>query len=659
MKMPDRIMQTAAVAALLYAFAPPSLAGATSEIPAILLHKTFQDHAVLQRGQPIPVWGTAPPGAKVTVTLGNKTVSAKADPSGRWQAKLPPLPAGGPFTLTARGSDGAVQTAGDILIGDVFLCSGQSNMEMPVNVASNYGADIGGATNTGIRLFHVQRFPSPAPQDDFGAGATWAVTSPAAVTDFSAACYNFGKNLQPAVNVPVGLIEDAWGGSIIEAWLSAGNVRELGGRDFLLDMLKAYAASPRDAESKWRDYARDWWKTHDPASAGTPAWSDPATDDLTWNKIVPTGTWRAWNAPPLDSFNGIVWLREKVELTADQAKSAAVLSLGAIDRADIAFVNGVPVGAGQGYDVPRNYDIPAGTLHAGSNLIAVGVQGGAGMLSPAGQMTLNPKGGAPVKLDAPWRYKLSAPMDKTGVVADMPWLNQFGLTVLYNGMIRPLGETKIRAAIWYQGESNVGSRQEYARMLPAMIGEWRKQFGAGMPFIVVQLPNFGPFGAGAEESGWAEMREVQRTVVSRTPNTALVTTIDIGQPDNIHPTNKQEVGRRIALAAEKLVYGMNIAATGPTPRDAVRNDDAIAVRFDHIENGLIVYASNRPIGFQLCDANRQCRYVDATQRGNEIDLDAARIPAAVSVRYCWADSPICNVYNSAGLPAVPFEMEIK
>ena len=627
--------------------------------PLTLLYTTFQDHAVLQRDKPIPLWGQTNPGATVTVTLDGETADATADAGGKWQVVLAPLAAGGPYTVTARSSDGTAQTLNDVTLGDVFLCSGQSNMEMPVSVASNYNADIGGATNTNIRLFHVQRFPSAAPRETFGADATWSVTSPATITDFSAACYNFGKNLEPAVHVPVGLIEDAWGGSVIQAWLSADKVRKLGGYDPYLDLLPLYAASPKLAEQKWREIAHAWWLAHDPASSSVPAWHDPAYDDSSWSQIVPTGTWREWNVPVLKEFNGVVWLRETIELSVDQAKGAAILSLGAIDQSDSSWVNGIEVGDGQGYDVNRNYDVPAGTLHAGTNLIAVGVLGGAGLLSPANQMMLKLADGSTIHLIAPWRYKLSAPMDKTGTIANIPWLNQFGLTVLSNGMIQPLGPTQLRGVVWYQGESNAGAPKEYGRLLPALIDDWRRRFGADLPFIVVQLPNFGPQKTTPDESSWAMLREVERTVANDTPNTGLVVTIDIGQPDNIHPTNKQELGRRIALVAQRLVYGMDVVESGPTPVAAIRNRNIVTISFAHTAKALTIPASNRPIGFQICDAKERCQFADAIQNGNEIEIDVSHIEHVASVRYCWADSPICNVYNSANLPGVPFEIPIK
>lgn len=626
--------------------------------PLTLLYTTFQDHAVLQRDKPIPVWGLSGPGAHIDVSLDGETASATADASGKWTTTLAPLKTGRPYQLSATSSTGQTQTVKDILIGDVFLCSGQSNMEMPVRAAPNYDWDIRSANNRNIRLFHVQRFASPTPRETFGADASWAVTSPETVTDFSSACYNFGKNLQPTLNIPVGLIEDSWGGSVIQTWISADKMRALGGYDPYLDVLPVYAKSPKEGEKKWREMAHSWWLQHDPASAATPAWYDPAYDDSAWDRIVPTGTWREWPVPLLKKFNGAVWLRETLDLSADQAKAAAVLALGKIDQADIAWVNGVEVGAFEGYDVERIYDVPAGTLHEGHNVIAVGVYGGAGMLTPADKLTLKLGDGSVIPLKAPWRYKTSATMSQAGRIPDVPWLNQFGLTVLRNGMIDPLGPTPVRGVVWYQGESDAGQPEEYRRLLPAMIADWRQQFGDDTPFIIVQLPNYGPLSTKPEKSDWAAFREVQRNVANEVPNTALAVTIDLGQIDNIHPTNKQELGRRLALVAERLVYGMNVVDSGPTPVAAIREQNTVEVSFAHVAQGLMVTEAKRPVGFQVCDKSWNCRFVDAMQDKNEIDIDLSGISDAATVRYCWADFPLCNVYNSEGLPAVPFEMAI-
>ena len=642
-----------------------ALAGALRPAAAGLLYSTFQDHAVLQREAPIPVWGTTTAGATVTVTLakGNAATSpatsrltAHAGADGSWKVTFPALPAGGPYTLTAESSAGGREAAGDILIGDVFLCSGQSNMEYPTRLASNYDQEVNDANNSLIRLFHVGRFASAVPRSTFAAGAHWDVTSPQSVREFAAVCYFFGRSLQPAVGVAIGLIESAWGGSVIQAWISAPRIRRLGGYQRYLNLLQVYARSPAQAARDWDRIAADWWRRHDPASAASPPWYSPAYDDASWHRVVPNGSWREWHVPELQTFNGLVWLRKDVELNVGQAGQAAVLSLGAIDQSDIAWVDGVEVGASQGYDVPRVYDVPAGLLHAGRNTIALGVFGGAGTLISGSQMTLQPAAGAPVRLAGEWRYKTSVPM--TAQIPDVPWLNQFGLTVLHNGMTAPLGATRLRGILWYQGEANADSPQEYARLLPALIADWRQQFGQSTPVLIVQLPGNGPYRTQPQPSHWASLREVERRVAAATARAGLAVTIDVGSTRFLHPTDKQDVGERLALLARNLIYGQSVVGASPSPVGAWRSGGKVRVRFDAHGGGLEAEESNRPIGFQLCDRARRCAFADAEQRGTDIALDASSIPGAVTVRYCWADSPICNLYDRQGLPAVPFELPI-
>ena len=629
--------------------------------PLGLLYTTFQDHAVLQRDKPIAVWGLTKPGAGVSVTLAGESASAAADASGKWQAVLAPLKVGGPYELTAKSSAGNTQTVKDVLIGDVYLCSGQSNMELPVRIASNYDADLNGASNTKIRLFHVQRFSSFMAHETFGSDASWSVTSPASVKDFSATCYYFGRELQPAVNLPIGLIEDSWGGSVLQTWLSTETMRKIGGYEDQLDMMGDYVRSPEASLKKWMEYTDGWWRAHDPASAASPPWSSPSYDDSAWDQIIPAGDWEGWGVKALSAFDGIVWMRKSFTLTAAQAKGDAVLSLGPVDDIDTTWINGVEVGGQEGWDTPRVYKVPAGMLHEGTNLLAVGVLdigAGGGIWGPADAKTLKFANGTLLKLNTPWRYRISAPLTQTGGMEHAPWLKESGLSMLHNGMILPLGRTAMRGILWYQGESDTWQAKEYGRLLSALIADWRQRFGTDVPFIVVQLPGYGPPLTTPDESKWADLREVQRRVVDETPNAGLAVTIDLGQRDNIHPINKQEVGRRLALVARKLIYGENIVASGPTPLTAIRSRNTVAVSFDNLGSGLAIYESGRPIGFELCDAAKHCSFVDATQNKSEINLDASAVPAAATVRFCWAGSPICNVYNSEGLPAVPFEIQV-
>ena len=335
-----------------------------------------------------------------------------------------------------------------------------------------------------------------------------------------------------------------------------------------------------------------------------------------------------------------------------------MLSLGAIDQSDITWVDGVEVGALEGYDVPRVYTVPAGVLHAGRNIIALGILGGAGPLVPGSQMTLKLADGTTVPLSGPWRYQTSAPMARTGHLPNVPWLNQFGLTVLHNGMIAPLGATRIRGILWYQGEANADQAPQYAKLLPALIADWRQQFGQSTPVLIVQLPGFGAYQTQPQPSDWAQLREAERRVVAATAHAGLAVTIDVGSTRFLHPTDKQDVGERLALLARSLIYRQTVIGFSPSPVAAWHSNGQVDVRFDTHGGGLETVEFNRPIGFQLCDRAQRCAFVDARQRGTDVVLDASSIPDAATVRYCWSDTPICNLYDRESLPAVPFELPI-
>ena len=643
---------------------PPVVAVVKSEQkfpprPLTLLYTTFQDHAVLQRDKPIPVWGLTAPGASVEVSFADQTATATADASGHWKTQFAAMKAGGPYVLAAKSSSGETETLKDVMVGDVYLCSGQSNMELPLRLATNYDGEIWSAKNTNIRLFHVQRFTSPAPRATFGSDASWAVTSPDTVKEFSATCYYFGREVQPAAGVAVGLIESAWGGSVIQAWISHDKLASMDGFADALDILDTYATAPKEAERKFQAQAHAWFAAHDPAMTASPAWFDPAFDDSSWNANVPIGTWRIWGVPELQTFNGVTWVRKTVELTAAEASGAAVLTLGELDNNDLAFVNGVEVGAGEGYDVVRTYAVPAGTLHEGKNVIAVAIQGGAGLVDPAEKMSLKSANGSLKVLSGPWKWKTSAPFKTTGRAPHLPWINQFGTAVLYNGMIVPLGDTQIRGIVWYQGESDAWQPAEYRRLLTALIADWRVHFGADTPFFVVQLPGFGPVRIAPGPSDWAATRESQRLVTATLPNTGLAVATDLGVADNIHPQMKQELGRRLGLLAKQQIYGLPVEGTSPSPLAAVRQGNTVTVSFAHARTGLVTHEWDKPVGFALCTADDACHWVDGAVSKDTVKLEVPKALAkSTSVRFCWSDTPWCNLYSTEGLAAMPFELPI-
>lgn len=587
-----------------------------------LLAPLFQDHAVQQRDHPIPIWGRAQPGAQVQIDFAGRHVTARADGKGDWQARLPAKRAGGPYTLQARA--GAItQTIDDLLVGDVWLCSGQSNMELPVRRTLNVDSEISDAHNDSIRMLRVPPSAMPAPQTGFSGPAAWLSATPANVPEFSAACYYFARELQKSEKVPLGLINASLGGSRIEAWLSAAALRKADGDGDAeaLNVLAQYARDPGAANAHWGELWAAWWRALPVAAR-----AEPATDDQPWLSGASSDGWRKaphalgdyqqWGLPELASFNGMLWYRTTVRLTAAQAAQAATLWLGNADEIDETWVNGRSVGSSYG-GADRHYALPSGLLHAGENLIAVNVlntYAGGGLIGPASTRALHFADGTSVALDdAGWEYR-KVPL-KAGTPPLAPWLSASGMTTLYNGMIAPLGDYGLRGALWYQGESNTAEAAAYRAQLEALREEFRGQFNARLPLLIVQLANYGAMRTHPVESGIAELRESQRLVAQEDARSGLAVAIDIGEHSDAHPANKQELGRRLARAARHVVYGQALAPSGPIPLSAKREGNAVLLSFSDVTGTLLAYGGHDLLGFELCGAQADsCRYAQADIR---------------------------------------------
>jgi sialate O-acetylesterase len=625
-----------------------------------LLNAMFQDHAVLQRDKPIPVWGDARPGDSVAVALQAATVQTRADASGHWRLTLPAMAAGGPYTLTARAQSGASQTVSDVLVGDVWLCSGQSNMELPVSATLNATREIAGATNNSIRVLTVAHASSPTALKEFAAPVAWAAAAPAVIRDFSAACYYFARELQKTVAVPMGLIHSSWGGSSIETWFGEAGLRALGGFDERLDLLRLYARDSAAGNQGLADMWEGWWRAHAPA--GSAPWKSAVADPMNWPAVPePMRDWKTWGVRELANHDGMVWFRRSVSLTPEQAARTASLSLGAIDEVDETWVNERAIANSFGWGTDRTYPLPAGVLHAGENAIVVNVLStwdAGGMYGPKEQMALRFADGSSVPLGGEWRYQFVP--ESMGYPPRAPWESIGGLTSVHNAMIAPIEPYGLRGVLWYQGESNAGSAGQYQKLLSGLMADWRREFGADLPFLVVELPNFGAPAAAPAASDWASLREAQRRAVADDPRAALVVTIDVGDRSELHPPNKQEIGRRLARAARHLVYGEGLSPSGPRPRSARRGPNGIAVEFADVEGKLVTHSANKPIAFELCGAPQaSCRFVDAALTSEHgVLLDAGDAVAPTRVRFCWGDAPVCNLYDQSGLPAGPFELEI-
>jgi sialate O-acetylesterase len=638
------------------------LAADAAQADASLLTPLFQDHAIVQRDQATHVWGQTKAGDRITVTFAGKQATARADAQGHWQASLPAVAAGGPYALTASDSSGASQTISDVLVGDVWLCSGQSNMVLQVKRSLDARSEVQNASNDRIRMLTVDNVSSETPLDRIHATDHWLKTTPENVPEFSAACYFFARELQKKVDVPMGLVVAAWGGSRIEPWMSADALRKAGGYDASLDLLQQHARDPRQAGEQWDKQWRGWWHSRPGVTANDEPWNPAHVVQQGWQPApLDKGAWQRWGKAELANFTGTLWYRTTVKLTAAQAAQTATLQLSTVNEVDQTWVNGHWVGSTYGGD-PRAYAIPAGVLHEGDNLIALAVLNtyrDGGLYGDASQRVLQLGDGSKVSLAADWQYRV-VPADY-GFPPSAPWQSTQGLSTIYNGMIAPLGDYAFRGLLWYQGESNTGDPTRYQALLDALRTDFRRRFGAQLPMLIVQLAGYGPAQTHPTESGSAQIREAQRLAAASDPHSALAVAIDIGERTDIHPANKQELGRRLARAARPLIYGeKDLPPSGPIPASVQQQGDAVNVRFKDVTDALIVYGANHPVGFELCGAAEgSCHYADADVHGDTVTLHAD-LPAAeiARVRYCWADSPVCTLYDHSGLPAGPFEMSL-
>ncbi|HEX7338305.1 MAG TPA: sialate O-acetylesterase [Rhodanobacteraceae bacterium] len=634
-----------------------------ADAPPSLLNTVFQDHMVLQRGKTIPVWGRAAPDTTVTVSIDGEKASARADAQGRWEVKLPPLHAGGPHVLTA--ADGATwQTVHDVLIGDVWLCAGQSNMALPISRTLNLPALIADAHDDSIRMLTVERRESVSLRSRLPAPVTWEKTSPRTVARFSATCYDFARALQKKIHVPLGLINASWGGSQIQAWMSPAALHKVGGHDKALAVLAQYAKDPVAANARWGKLWEAWWRALPSTAQGGAAqpWNPARPAGAGWH-VAPRGLggYGEWGVPELAHFVGMLWFRTTVTLTAGQAAQPAMLSLGTVDELDETWVNGRAVGSAY-IGSARHYHLPRGLLHAGTNVIVVNdlnTYADGGIIGPASSRALHFADGTSVPLDGTWKYRMVPATTDAPPIA--PWLSAYGLGTLYNSMIAPLGHYAIRGEIWYQGASNTSDPAPYAALLRAYRAQMRARFGKHLPFLIVQLAGYGPASTQPGPSHFAQLREAQREVASDDPHSALAVAIDIGSRYTIHPASKQELGRRLARAARHVAYGDKaLPPSGPVPLSATRDGNAVVVRFGDVTKGLVAYGASQPIGFELCGAKADaCHYATATIHGDDVILQAANAATATRVRYGWADDPVVTLYDRAPLPAGPFQISIR
>ena len=620
------------------------------------LNPLFQNNAVLQCGTRVPVWGTARDGEKITVTFGGQTATTIGKDGG-WKIWLKPMkPNTMPQTLTVRGDSS--REVSNILVGEVWVASGQSNMERQLGSRAGQQPitdsehEVMSANYPQIRQFYVPQTKALTPQTTVQ--GSWSVCSPETVKDFSAVGYFFARDLFAARHVPVGIIHSSWGGTPAEAWTSETALQKLPDFAEPLAELKRFAADPDLARRKAQANQNEWYEKVDPGSKPGATWSaaDLATAD--WKEMSLPTYWENAGCP---DFDGIFWFRRAFDLPENWDGNDVELHLGAVDDNDTTWVNGAPVGATMGWNLPRVYRVPGSLLKRGANVIAVRVLdsgGNGGMYGGSDAMRLLfHAGGAAnsLPLAGSWQCKQSVSLKTTGWPPGVFSQDASAPTVLYNGMIAPLLPYAMRGVIWYQGEANVGRERQYQTLFPAMIADWRRAWDAGdFPFLFVQIAPYRDL--------TPEIREAQLISWRHTKNTAMAVTIDCGDANDIHPPHKQPVGARLALAARALAYGENIVFSGPVYDSKEVVGTNVVLKFTHPGGGLVAKDGELK-GFTVAGADRVFHPAQAKIVGETVVVHSPDVPQPVAVRYGWANVPEGNLFNRAGLPASPFRTDVE
>ncbi len=619
----------------------------------IRLPKILSDNMIIQRNKPITFWGWADANEKVTVQFKQQTKSVKADKSGKWMVTLAAEAAGGPFQIVFKGKN--TITLSDVLIGEVWVCSGQSNMEWPLASANNAENEIKNANYPQIRQFLVQKSVSLKPEEDVK-GGSWKICTPENAGEFTAVGYFFARELYSQLNIPVGLVNTSWGGTHSETWTSREAFEQ--STEFK-SMINSMPKIDLEALAKKRNNVLiDKLKAMNITlpSSGSEQWKSASYNDSQWNTMTVPGV---WEQQKLEDLDGVLWFRKSVTIAAVDAGKEATLELAMIDDMDETYVNGQPVGTTKKYNDKRKYTLAASVLKEGVNVIAVRITdtgGGGGIYGDAKELKLTTASGAVISLAGDWRYTIESVSEGTTSVGP----NSYP-TLLYNAMLYPITNFAIEGVIWYQGESNAGRAYQYRAAFPLMIQDWRKQWKQGdFPFYFVQLASFNSANGTSEHgSTWGELREAQTMTLSL-PNTGMAVTTDIGDPTDIHPRNKQDVGKRLAAIALNKVHGKNNVYSGPMYQSMKVEGNKIRISFTQTGSGLMVKDKYGYLkGFEIAGADQKFHYAKAWIEGNEVVVASDEVTAPVATRYGWADNAEeDNLFNKEGFPASPFRTDV-
>lgn len=608
-----------------------SIPEAHVELPTLL-----RSNMVLQRDVPVHLWGKCTPEEKIAVQFQKHTFRTRTDENGNWDITLDSYPAGGPYNLIINRD-----TLKNVFVGDVWVCSGQSNMEWPLLESSSAEATLKRKGNPRVRLFQVKNTVSQTELEDAPTHFAWQESLPESIAGFSAIGYLFGRELAKTLNVPIGIISADWGGSPIEVWMS---------KDILNDEERAKQPQRDSAFNAYQEELKIWNQKVDRADSlyiGSTNIHSQYIQDIEWDTIMMPDYWEKTLYP---DFDGIVYLRK--EFVLDRYPSYGSIMLGCVDDIDEVYINGKKIGSGEGFNNVRGYTIPKGVLMNGLNILVVRIKdnGGNGGIRPLNGLMFLTYNEKKMSLEGEWKCKASLPLKN---MPEKPKGSMWENTYLYNAMLAPLTKLPIKGVIWYQGESNVWDAGNYEEKFTRMVADWRQKWKLGnFPFLYVQLANFKVDGEG--DTQWAELREAQRKSLN-IPNTGMAVTIDIGEEDNIHPVNKIDVAKRLRLAAQRIAYGQDIVSSGPLYEKYQTNGNQILVSFSSIGTGLKSSDGEPLRNFEISDQNGNWYPAQATIKGDVVVVSSPQVTQPSGVRYAWESAPRnVNFYNVEGLPASPF-----
>lgn len=640
-----------------------ALWGCTGVLQAkVVLPSVFTDNMVLQQKTDITFYGDATKNKQLTVKTGwnGKEYHTEADGQGKWSLKIPTPAAGGPYEITF--SDGKKLQLKNVMIGEVWFCSGQSNMEMPVagwGKVMNYEQEIAEAAYPAIRLFQVKKNTSLAPLKEVESTlGGWQECSSATVPEFSALAYFYARALWKELNVPIGVIDCTWGGTPVEAWTSHETLRQVMGFREEMDKLERLGFDPNRMEQAYSEERAHWQSLFTEKDKGMEngklCWTAPSLSEEDWQTIsLPD----YWEGKGLKDFDGIIWFRRSLEIPAEWAGKPLTLRLGMIDDEDITYFNGVEIARGAGYMTPRTYTIPAKLVKAGKAVLAVRVSdfGGEGGIHGKAEELYVEADGKRISLAGDWKYRIGLSLKGFPPAPVSPIQSSSYPTVLFNAMVKPWTAFPIKGVIWYQGEANVGRSEQYGDLFPALITDWRRQWRSDFPFYFVQLANFMESKKIQPNSEWAALREAQ-TKALKLDQVGMAVTIDIGLADDIHPKNKQEVGRRLALLALAGSYGKNVSSSAPVFQNYIIKGDKMELDFGQKQDGFKIKDTTLK-GFTIAGPDRVFYSAEAMVQNGKIIVSSPKVSVPLAARYGWADNPDCNLYGENGLPVAPFRTD--